>query len=150
MGHMENTAHHAAHTGATTGKRQEHRHTAHFITAPVQPTPCRGGMPSGVDRALWQNARLSIALPGSNDRFRAAKIVSRIAAELSVKPQQVAAAVQLLDEGATVPFIARYRKEATDNLDDTQLRNLEERLLYLRELEDAARPSWLPSRNRAN
>ncbi|MDO3526115.1 Tex family protein [Ralstonia pseudosolanacearum] len=64
------------------------------------------------------------------------KIVSRIAAELSVKPQQVAAAVQLLDEGATVPFIARYRKEATDNLDDTQLRNLEERLLYLRELED--------------
>src|SRR6266702_4312696 len=46
------------------------------------------------------------------------------------------AAVQLLDEGATVPFIARYRKEVTDNLDDTQLRNLEERLLYLRELED--------------
>jgi uncharacterized protein len=64
------------------------------------------------------------------------KIVSRIAVELAVKPQQVAAAVQLLDDGATVPFIARYRKEATGNLDDTQLRNLEERLLYLRELED--------------
>jgi len=64
------------------------------------------------------------------------KIVSRIAVELAVRPQQVAAAVQLLDEGATVPFIARYRKEVTDNLDDTQLRNLEERLLYLRELED--------------
>ncbi|MBL4777044.1 Tex family protein [Ralstonia sp.] len=64
------------------------------------------------------------------------KIVSRIAIELAVRPQQVAAAVQLLDEGATVPFIARYRKEVTDNLDDTQLRNLEERLLYLRELED--------------
>ncbi|ANH74810.1 tex-like N-terminal domain protein [Ralstonia insidiosa] len=64
------------------------------------------------------------------------KIVSRIAVELAVKPHQVAAAVQLLDEGATVPFIARYRKEVTDNLDDTQLRNLEERLLYLRELED--------------
>jgi len=64
------------------------------------------------------------------------KIVSRIATELAVRPQQVAAAVQLLDEGATVPFIARYRKEVTDNLDDTQLRNLEERLLYLRELED--------------
>ena len=62
------------------------------------------------------------------------KIVSRIAVELAVKPHQVAAAVQLLDEGATVPFIARYRKEVTDNLDDTQLRNLEERLLYLREL----------------
>ena len=60
------------------------------------------------------------------------KIVSRIATELAVRPQQVAAAVQLLDEGATVPFIARYRKEVTDNLDDTQLRNLEERLLYLR------------------
>ncbi|SMG10127.1 uncharacterized protein SAMN06265784_101382 [Paraburkholderia susongensis] len=66
----------------------------------------------------------------------ALKIVQRIATELSVQPRQVAAAVELLDEGATVPFIARYRKEVTDNLDDTQLRNLEERLLYLRELED--------------
>jgi uncharacterized protein len=66
----------------------------------------------------------------------AVKIVQRIAAELAVQPRQVAAAVELLDEGATVPFIARYRKEVTGNLDDTQLRNLEERLLYLRELED--------------
>ncbi|HDR9804959.1 TPA: RNA-binding transcriptional accessory protein [Burkholderia cenocepacia] len=66
----------------------------------------------------------------------ALKIVQRIATELSVQPRQVAAAVQLLDEGSTVPFIARYRKEVTGNLDDTQLRNLEERLLYLRELED--------------
>ncbi|CAN7295054.1 Tex family protein [Cupriavidus necator] len=64
------------------------------------------------------------------------KIVSLIAAELSVQPRQVAAAVALLDEGATVPFIARYRKEVTGNLDDTQLRNLEERLLYLRDMED--------------
>jgi len=64
------------------------------------------------------------------------KIVQVIARELSVKPNQVAAAVTLLDEGATVPFIARYRKEATGNLDDTQLRTLEERLLYLRELEE--------------
>src|SRR5688572_5863695 len=63
-------------------------------------------------------------------------IESRIAAELSVKPQQVAAAVALLDEGATVPFIARYRKEVTGGLDDTQLRTLEERLAYLRELEE--------------
>src|SRR5690606_6462095 len=62
-------------------------------------------------------------------------IESRIAAELSAKPQQVAAAIALLDEGATVPFIARYRKEATGGLDDTQLRTLEERLGYLRELE---------------
>ena len=66
----------------------------------------------------------------------ALKIVQRIATELNVQPRQVAATVQLLDEGATVPFIARYRKEVTDNLDDTQLRNLEERLIYLRELED--------------
>ncbi|CAN0621265.1 putative RNA-binding protein YhgF [Burkholderia multivorans] len=66
----------------------------------------------------------------------ALKIVQRIATELTVQPRQVAAAVQLLDEGATVPFIARYRKEVTGNLDDTQLRQLEERLLYLRELEE--------------
>ncbi|EXJ01145.1 Tex family protein [Burkholderia pseudomallei] len=66
----------------------------------------------------------------------ALKIVQRIADELSVQPRQVAAAVQLLDEGSTVPFIARYRKEITGNLDDTQLRQLEERLLYLRELEE--------------
>ena len=64
------------------------------------------------------------------------KIVQTIAKELSAGAQQVAAAVGLLDEGATVPFIARYRKEVTGNLDDTQLRNLEERLLYLRELEE--------------
>ncbi|AOJ09856.1 Tex family protein [Burkholderia mayonis] len=66
----------------------------------------------------------------------ALKIVQRIADELAVQPRQVAAAVQLLDEGSTVPFIARYRKEVTGNLDDTQLRQLEERLLYLRELEE--------------
>ncbi len=65
-----------------------------------------------------------------------AKIVQGIAAELNVKPAQVVAAVTLLDEGSTVPFIARYRKEVTGNLDDTQLRTLEERLGYLRELED--------------
>ena len=63
-------------------------------------------------------------------------IEQRIAAELGVQPRQVIAAVQLLDEGATVPFVARYRKEVTGGLDDTQLRNLEERLGYLRELED--------------
>jgi uncharacterized protein len=63
-------------------------------------------------------------------------IERRIATELSVRPEQVEAAVRLLDEGATVPFIARYRKEVTGGLDDTQLRTLEERLGYLRELED--------------
>ncbi len=65
-----------------------------------------------------------------------APIEHRIAVELGVRPTQVLAAIALLDEGATVPFIARYRKEATDGLDDTQLRNLEERLTYLRDLED--------------
>jgi uncharacterized protein len=63
-------------------------------------------------------------------------ITRRIAEELSVRENQVAAAVQLLDEGATVPFISRYRKEATGALDDTQLRQLDERLGYLRELEE--------------
>ncbi len=59
----------------------------------------------------------------------------RLAEELGARPQQVSCAITLLDEGATVPFIARYRKEATGGLDDTQLRTLEERLVYLRELE---------------
>lgn len=63
-------------------------------------------------------------------------ISRRIAEELGVREQQVNATVALLDEGATVPFIARYRKEVTGSLDDSQLRNLEERLRYLRELED--------------
>ena len=62
-------------------------------------------------------------------------IEQRLATELAARPDQVAAAVALLDEGATVPFIARYRKEATGGLDDIQLRLLEERLRYLRELE---------------
>ncbi|WP_457149253.1 Tex family protein [Mycobacterium sp. URHB0021] len=61
---------------------------------------------------------------------------TRLAEELAVSEAQVAAAVRLLDEGATVPFIARYRKEVTGSLDDTQLRTLEERLAYLRELDD--------------
>ncbi|MBL8329911.1 MAG: RNA-binding transcriptional accessory protein [Rubrivivax sp.] len=64
------------------------------------------------------------------------KILSQLAAELQVRPSQVKAAVELLDGGATVPFIARYRKEATEGLDDTHLRELEVRLAYLRELEE--------------
>ncbi len=63
-------------------------------------------------------------------------IEQRLAQELSAKPAQVTAAIALMDEGATVPFIARYRKEVTGGLDDTQLRLLEERLSYLRELEE--------------
>jgi uncharacterized protein len=63
-------------------------------------------------------------------------IPDRIATELNARPQQVAAAIALLDEGATVPFISRYRKEVTGGLDDTQMRLLDERLGYLRELEE--------------
>lgn len=64
------------------------------------------------------------------------RIISRLAFELSVRPEQVSATVELLDGGATVPFIARYRKEVTGALDDIQLRQLDERLRYLRELEE--------------
>ncbi|WLQ13648.1 Tex family protein [Hahella aquimaris] len=64
------------------------------------------------------------------------KIYRVIAQELNAKTEQVAAAVTLLDEGATVPFISRYRKEVTGGLDDTQMRHLEDRLRYLREMED--------------
>ena len=63
-------------------------------------------------------------------------IHSKIAEELGVREQQVSASVALLDEGATVPFISRYRKEVTGGLDDLQLRDLELRLRYLRELQD--------------
>ncbi|KRE76141.1 Tex family protein [Arthrobacter sp. Soil761] len=67
------------------------------------------------------------------------ELFAQIAAELGVKAWQVKAAVELLDGGSTVPFIARYRKEATGTLDDTQLRDLDERLRYLRELADRRR-----------
>ncbi|MGP9790373.1 Tex family protein [Roseinatronobacter sp. NSM] len=66
----------------------------------------------------------------------APQIAARIATDVNARPQQVQAAIALLDEGATVPFIARYRKEVTGGLDDAQLRLLAERLTYLRELED--------------
>src|SRR5215468_1352415 len=66
-------------------------------------------------------------------------IDGRIAQELGVREAQVTAAAALLDEGSTVPFIARYRKEVTGMLDDAQLRTIEERLRYLRELEERRR-----------
>ena len=78
-----------------------------------------------------------MALPTPN-------LATRIAQEIGAKPDQAKAAIELLDGGATVPFIARYRKEVTGGLDDTQLRNLEERLGYLREL-DARRDAILKS-----
>ncbi|TGQ82358.1 RNA-binding transcriptional accessory protein [Mesorhizobium sp. M8A.F.Ca.ET.207.01.1.1] len=72
------------------------------------------------------------------------RIAAIIAAEIKARPEQAAAAIGLLDEGATVPFVARYRKEVTGGLDDTQLRDLAERLAYLREL-DARRDTILGS-----
>ncbi|BCG86159.1 RNA-binding protein [Mesorhizobium sp. 113-3-9] len=72
------------------------------------------------------------------------RIAAIIAAEIAARPEQAAAAIELLDEGATVPFVARYRKEVTGGLDDTQLRDLAERLAYLREL-DARRDTILGS-----
>ena len=81
---------------------------------------------------------MTLTLPRFNSDAPAPldKIVLQIAAELQARPAQVKAAVDLLDGGATVPFIARYRKEATEGLDDVQLRELETRLAYLRELEE--------------
>ncbi|MCP9230038.1 RNA-binding transcriptional accessory protein [Mesorhizobium sp. LMG 17147] len=72
------------------------------------------------------------------------RIATIIAAEIGARPEQAAAAIGLLDDGATVPFVARYRKEVTGGLDDTQLRDLAERLAYLREL-DARRDTILGS-----
>ncbi len=72
------------------------------------------------------------------------RIARTIATEINARPEQVGAAVKLLDEGATVPFVARYRKEATGGLDDSQLRTLSDRLSYLREL-DARRETILSS-----
>ena len=63
-------------------------------------------------------------------------ILKQLKEELNIRLEQVEAAVKLIDEGNTIPFIARYRKEVTGSLDDEQLRNLHERLLYLRNLED--------------
>jgi uncharacterized protein len=75
---------------------------------------------------------------------------ARLAEELAIGEAQVVAAVKLLDDGATVPFIARYRKEATGSLDDGQLRALEERLRYLRNSTNAGLRCWRRSKSRAN
>jgi uncharacterized protein len=96
-----------------------HSRTVSIETSPARPAPVLPAPPS--------------------DEETADAIARTIAAELGVAPWQVKAAVGLLDGGATVPFVARYRKEATGTLDDAQLRDLEERLRYLRELEDRRR-----------
>ena len=110
------------------------------LQAPVLVNQCvRHGARSRLRRATYHIRELAQALLCAG-RLRIVRrmvpIESRIAAELAVKPPQVIAAVALLDGGATVPFIARYRKEATGGLDDAQLRTLQERLTYLRELEE--------------
>lgn len=94
--------------------------------------------------SVRQNVLVTTQLPHATSAPASANtpdgaIHAQIAAELGVKTWQVKAAVELLDGGSTVPFIARYRKEATGTLDDTQLRELDERLRYLRELEDRRR-----------
>src|SRR3982751_2381388 len=81
---------------------------------------------------MWQTRALSRL----SSSITVQKILRQIAAELRVREEQVRTAVELLDGGASVPFIARYRKEATGGLDDIQLRELEARLSYLRELEE--------------
>lgn len=82
---------------------------------------------------MTETSAPSLTLPTA--AAQADRIIATIAAELAVRAAQVRAAIGLLDDGASVPFIARYRKEVTGTLDDTQLRELEERLRYLRELE---------------
>ena len=77
-------------------------------------------------------------------------INQKITEELGIKRWQVDAAVQLIDEGNTIPFIARYRKEAHGTMNDEQLRNLYERLTYLRNLEEKRNRCWQVLRSRGN
>ena len=111
---------------------------------------------ASIAQATWRSHLLFTMVRGSSlrtskgmngkkiDTAHIERLAAIIAAEIGAKPAQVAAAIGLLDEGATVPFVARYRKEATGGLDDTQLRLLAERLVYLREL-DARRETILDS-----
>ena len=71
-------------------------------------------------------------------------IIKKLAEELQIRPGQAQAAVKLIDEGNTIPFIARYRKEATGSLNDEVLRQLDERLRYLRNLEDKKEQQRIP------
>ncbi len=100
---------------------------------------CWGSVPPGQPFFLWHTRGLRFIVFGRLGRpvLRVMqKIIAQIAQEIRVHGNQVEAAVALLDGGATVPFVARYRKEATGGLDDIQLRELEARLSYLRELEE--------------
>ncbi|WP_441410001.1 Tex family protein [Arthrobacter sp. 2MCAF15] len=104
---------------------------------PQRPSPAAPAAPSAPPRPATRPKATSPQATSAH--AQESGIATQIAAELGVQAWQVTAAVDLLDAGSTVPFIARYRKEATGTLDDTQLRDLEERLRYLRELEDRRR-----------
>ena len=134
-----------------TQKADSHRDDARRRTGPdarrrtgpdVRPGPVQTSAQGPAQTSAQGPARTPAQGPaqepaGGGARPAAPQPVSRrIAAELGVRESQVAAAVELLDGGATVPFIARYRKELTGTLDDAQLRTLEERLRYLRELDE--------------
>lgn len=110
---------------------------------PQRPSPSASATPAASQPARTQapqtRAPQTRAPQTRAPQTQESGIAAQIAAELGVQAWQVKAAVDLLDAGSTVPFIARYRKEATGTLDDTQLRELEERLRYLRELEDRRR-----------
>jgi protein Tex len=95
------------------------------VESPPPALPCH-------DLSLWSRPNNEEKMPMAADLR---SIAATIAQEINARPDQAVAAIGLLDEGSTVPFIARYRKEVTGGLDDTQLRNLAERLVYLRELE---------------
>src|SRR5690606_1054357 len=103
-----------------------------------QPLPQRprGGHNRRPAPRVPPHAKRSSPMSDAPSAALADQLSRTIAAEIGAQPAQARAAIGLLDEGATVPFIARYRKEVTGGLDDTQLRNLETRLTYLRELED--------------
>ena len=110
--------------------------------SPATPAAVMPGKPAGgtAGQTAAQPGGTPSGKPaGKTAEAVAEQIAAQIAGELGVKAWQVKAAVDLLDGGSTVPFIARYRKEATGTLDDTQLRELEERLRYIRELEDRRR-----------
>jgi len=102
------------------------------------------GKPALADARQWLYGRRPFHDSGIYMATDTKRLATIIAAEINARPEQAAAAIALLDEGATVPFVARYRKEATGGLDDTQLRLLDERLAYLREL-DARRETILSS-----
>ena len=82
-----------------------------------------------------ENSQTTFDFPQAKPEQIKLMISKKIAKELNVRDQQVVATIELIDDGATIPFIARYRKEVTGALDDSQLRTLEERLRYLTELE---------------